>query len=488
MSPRRAVREDGLLLAFYGDDFTGSTDALEFLERAGMRTVLFLEAPTPARLAAYPGLRAVGVAGATRALPPDAIEERLRPALARLRGLGAPHVHYKVCSTFDSSPAVGSIGRAIDVAADVFHVKFVPLLVGTPALGRYCIFGNLFARVGIGSDGPIHRLDRHPVMSRHPTTPARDSDLRRHLARQTDKRVGLFDILQVALPPAKRRAALDALVAGGADVVLFDILEARQFEALGGLIDAFASREQPLFSVGSSGIESALTAHWAACGRIGPARTWPKTGSAMGPLLVVSGSSSGVTGRQIEWAVAHGYAEVPLDTAALLHPSRAIRADAGRRRPEAEAAKIAADHLRAGRSVIVHTSRGHGDPRLTETAAGLARGGLSPVAAKILAAERLGSTLGRIARAAFEHVPVRRLLVAGGDTSSYAARALGIESVEMASPLLPGAPLCRARAPGSPIDGREVAFKGGQLGSEDYFELVRLGCPPGAKGPSGRWS
>jgi len=83
-----------LLLSYYADDFTGATDALEALSRAGMRTMLFLEPPTHEQLAGFPDLRAVGVAGMTRTMAPHAIESTLRPALATLRALGAPHVHY----------------------------------------------------------------------------------------------------------------------------------------------------------------------------------------------------------------------------------------------------------------------------------------------------------------------------------------------------------------------------------------------------------
>ena len=64
--------------------------------------------------------------------------------------------------------------RVIDVAADIFPgAPFVPLVVGAPVLGRFCVFGNLFARFG-REPGP-YRLDRHPSMSRHPTTPADES-------------------------------------------------------------------------------------------------------------------------------------------------------------------------------------------------------------------------------------------------------------------------------------------------------------------------
>jgi len=72
-------------------------------------------------------------------------------------------------------------------------------------------------------------------------------------------------------------------------------------------------------------------------------------------------------------------------------------------------------------------------------------------------------------------VPVRRVCIAGGDTSGFAARALGVTSLEMVASLTPGAPVCRAGAPGSPADGLELVFKGGQVGAENYFGLVRRG-------------
>lgn len=444
-----------LQLAFYGDDFTGSTDALEFLTRAGTPAALFLEPPTPDRLARYPGLQAVGVAGMTRAMAPSAIAAELRPALAALRALGAPHVHYKVCSTFDSSPTIGSIGRAIDVAVEIFPAKFVPLLVGAPALGRYCVFGNLFARMGIGSSGAIYRLDRHPAMRRHPVTPADESDLRVHLARQTRKRIGLFDLLQVDRPEAEARAALERIVAGGAEVVLFDVFHASQLERIGRLIDAYASREQPLFSVGSSGVEMALGAFWAAEGRLTPVTSWAVPGPA-GPLLVVSGSCSPVTGKQIAWALAHGFAGAALDAGTL-----AGSADASGL--VAAAVAEVAGHLQAGRSVIVHTSRGQVDPRVA--------------ALPGRAAQAVGAALGRVVRGAVERSRPRRVVIAGGDTASYAARALGLDALQMIAPLAPGAPLCRAHAPGSPVDGLELNFKGGQVGGEDYFGRVAEGRP-----------
>lgn len=444
-------------LAFYGDDFTGSTDALEQLTLAGIRTALFIEPPTPMQLKKFPGAQAIGVAGKTRSLAPDAMERELKPALLALKKLGARHVHYKVCSTFDSSPKIGSIGRVMDVSAKIFPAPFIPLLVAAPALGRYTVFGNHFARYGIGSAGAIHRLDRHPSISKHPVTPMTEADLRQHLAKQTKKRIALLDILNVSLPAAEARAALNRLLAGKPDVILFDALTSEHIARIGALLEDFASAKRPLFSVGSSGIERALaeqiksrrsrreSAHAGLAGSLSGATN----------ILIGSGSCSPVTSGQIVWALKRGFAEVALDVGKL----------AAQKTSPAEikrAAAAAAELLQAGRSVIVHSTKRGSDKR---------------IAAKLKSrtAEILGSALGRVLHASAEQSSVRRFCIAGGDTSSYAARALGIEALEMIGPLTPGAPLCRAHAPDSPVDGREVVFKGGQVGPENYFEIVRRG-------------
>lgn len=445
-----------LLLTFYGDDFTGSTDALEQLTLAGINTALFIEPPTSAQLKRFPKLQAVGIAGLTRSLRPDALEVELRPAFKQLRALGARHVHYKICSTFDSSPYIGSIGCAIDVGIKIFRAPFVPLLVAAPALGRYTIFGNHFARFGIGSEGAIHRLDRHLSVRRHPVTPMVEADLRLHLAKQTKKKIALFDILKVTLPESALHTALKNILATQPDVILFDALHTDQLAVIGGLIDGYASAKQPLFSVGSSGIEMALGAHWAKAGtpRRG-ARSAQRAGPT-NPILIGSGSCSPVTLRQIAWALKHDFIEVALDARTLatgkktgLEIQRAIEA----------AGKL----LWAGRSVIVHTTR-RGQNRGLATKLNNHTGLV------------LGTALGKVLCGALARCPVRRICIAGGDTSSYAARALGIEALQMIAPLTPGAPLCRVSAPDSPADGCEIVFKGGQVGAENYFEVVKCGC------------
>ncbi|MEO7157694.1 MAG: four-carbon acid sugar kinase family protein, partial [Vicinamibacterales bacterium] len=208
----------GPLMCFYGDDFTGSTDALESLWLAGLSTTLFSQAPTRRRLAEHPGLQAFGVAGMSRAMTPEHMETELRPVLTSLRDTGVPIVHYKICSTFDSSPAVGSIGKVIEIGLDVFGDAPIPIVAGAPSLGRYCLFGNLFAR--LGADGPVYRLDRHPSMSKHPITPMDEADLRLHMAKQTDATIGLVTSAQLALDAD---AAFATNIDDGAKAILIDL-------------------------------------------------------------------------------------------------------------------------------------------------------------------------------------------------------------------------------------------------------------------------
>lgn len=461
------MQKKQLLLAFYGDDFTGSTDALEFLSRAGARTVLLLQPPTESTAEKFAYYDAIGIAGATRSLSPFAMEQELHPAFMAMKQWGAAHIHYKVCSTFDSSPQIGSIGKAIDVGAEVFQSDLIPLLVAAPVLGRYCVFGNLFARMGTSSTGAIYRLDRHPSMSRHPVTPANESDLCLHLSRQTTKKIGLIDILQLGMKGAVGREVLIAEGQKGSQVILLDALYPEQMTGIGQLLDSYAAIKKPLFSVGSSGVEMALGAHWNNTGRLQPRTEWADPGRAT-PLLVLSGSCSPVTEAQITWALNRGFAEVALDTEAIACCG-AFTAVAE------EQAAIVRALLQQGRNVVVHTSRGADDQRVERTKAILSAKGWDDTKIRTHTAPLYGAALGRIARNVAAQTEIRRVVVAGGDTSSFAAREMGIEAVEMIAPLSPGAPLCRAFAPGSPIDGLEVNFKGGQVGGEEYFGRVLEG-------------
>ena len=453
---------NSLLIAYYGDDFTGSTDALEFLSRAGIKTMLFIEAPTPEKLANFSDLQAIGVAGMSRALSPVEMEEELTPVFTQLAKLNPRHVHYKVCSTFDSSTTLGSIGKAIDIGFKVFKSKYVPVLVAAPILGRFMFFGNLFARMGIGSDGAIFRLDRHPSMSKHPVTPADESDIRLHLAKQTEKTIGLFDIL--ALHQYQKQAQE---IEFDKEIILFDAVEQKDLITIGEIIEKTADKESTTFSAGSSGIEMALGAYWQQSKILKTNQNW-ETAKVDGPILILSGSCSAVTSKQISFAIENDFAEIAIDTASFAKQITSSALDENIQFLHQTATDYALqviEQIQLGKNTIVHTSLGNDDKRVIETDKLF----INKRFDKSTTAKLYGTLLGLIARFVAEKTSLKRIIVAGGDTSSYAARAMEIEAVEMIAPLSPGAPLCKAFAPNSSINNLQIAFKGGQVGKEDFF-------------------
>lgn len=390
------------LLCFIGDDFTGSTDALELLTLAGLKAKLFTRCPSASDIA---GLDALGIATELRSLRADQIEQTLRDLLPCVAALPVGLVHYKVCSTFDSSPDIGSIGRAIDVAFDVFRPRYIPVMPAAPSLGRYCVFGNLYARYG--TDGEVFRLDRHPSVSKHPVTPMTEADIVQHLSRQTSRRVSLVDFRHLAHPPALPEAS----------AVVLDTLTESDLAHVGTILDRPADAR---FIVGSSGVESALLTRWT---------TTPvslRRQPSNGPGLVLCGSCSPVSIAQTRHAIQHGFCEVKLTDDTL---PRAVQL------------------LQNHQNVILHTDPS--TPKPDGTA--------------------VGRQLGQLARELLAQITVARVVVAGGDTSGAIARALGITSMQMVGSFVRGAPVVRASAPGSPADGVEMIFKGGQVGSEDFF-------------------
>ena len=452
-----------MLLAYYGDDFTGSTDVMESLSRAGLKTVLFLKPPTKVQLARFPGLRAFGIAGGSRAMSPAQMARELPPAFKALKASGAPIVHYKTCSTCDSSPTVGSIGKAIELGRRVFGQALTPLVVGAPVLGRYVAFGNVFARSGL--DSVLYRLDRHPTMSRHPVTPMNEADLRLHLGSQTNLPVELMDLLKLQQTDASSTLA-DFIVqkSGAPPIVLFDTTSEGQLPVIGRLIASAAAKGKPLFVVGSSGIEYALVARWQEIGWLGRLVVMAKQSAIASPQVVtVSGSCSPVTDRQIALAVKEGFVEIACDTVNL---ARREKSDTAIQEVIAKAQPA----LTNGRHVIFQTARGPMDARRSAFEQAAQRLSGSTKAEKLAAAgEAVGRGLATILESSLRMSGARRAVVCGGDTSTHGARTLGIEALEFVATVAPGGPLCRVHAPHRVADGCEVVFKGGQVGRDSFF-------------------
>jgi 3-oxoisoapionate kinase len=438
-----------LLLSYYGDDLTGSTDVMEALASRGVATVLFIETPTASQRARFPDVRAIGLAGSSRSESPAWMDQNLAPALDWLKSLGAEFCHYKVCSTFDSSPTVGSIGRALEIGQDLFRQSKTPLVIGAHQLKRYTTFGNLFAAY----QGVNYRIDRHPVMSRHPVTPMREADIRLHLAAQTARKGVLVDLMTVRDANADR--VIDGVMAGDADYVLFDVADMETQREVGRQIWR-TRREGGGFIVGSSGVEYALVSEWGRQMMIPGEATFAPPGPVE-RIAVVSGSCSPTTERQIRFAQANGFDAFSVDPRALA---------SGQSDAVVNATAKGLDSLAQGRSVVFYTALG------PESDIG------SEIDKHQGARHTIGRALGQVERTLIEQAGLTRAVIAGGDTSSHALRQLEIFALSTRLPLptTPGSPLCVAHSDHRTFDGLEIGLKGGQVGNDDYFVKIRDGA------------
>jgi uncharacterized protein YgbK (DUF1537 family) len=448
-----------LKLAFYGDDITGSTDAMEALVLAGVPTVLFLEPPTLKQVSEkFSHIQAVGLAGMSRTMTPKEMEDSLLPAFSSLKELAAPITHYKVCSTFDSSPIVGSIGRATELGMKVFNSKIVPVAVGAPKLKRFVVFGNHFATIG----DLTYRLDRHPVMSKHPITPMDESDLRLHLGKQTDKKIGLLDVRHLALSDTEVEAFLQKQIDDGVEIMILDTLDRSHLKKIGQLLWSLGKANQT-FVVGSSGVEFALTELWQTEGLIHPPQEFTSPGTVE-KIVAVSGSASPWTASQIKWALDNGFQGIQMDGVLLVD---GITQEAERNRLVDQAVQV----ISQGQSVLLYSALGPDDPKIASTKKQLTTSGLSPSAV----GEILGTQQGLVLKNILAKTGLRRAAVAGGDTCGHVLKQLSIYVLEFIIPLGIAAPLCRASSSNPQFDGMEIALKGGQLGEIDFFGSVLKG-------------
>lgn len=445
------------LVAWLGDDFTGSAAVMEVLAFAGLPAVLFTDTPDPALAARFAGAAGIGIATTARSHGPDWMTDNLPAPLRWLHDLGAPLLHYKICSTFDSAPHVGSIGRAVEVALSIRPSAAVPMLTAAPAMRRYQAFGHLFA----GTSEGVFRLDRHPVMAHHPVTPMAESDLLRHLAAQTNLPSALIDLDALA---GDADARLEAALAAGARILSLDSVDALSEAAAGRLI--WQNRHRMGLVVGSQGIEYALVRHWQETGTIAPPPPAPSAG-AVAQIAAVSGSVSPVTARQLAWAGANGFALIPFDAAAVCSDPAFLAAE------EARVTALAVQAAGQGQSPLVHSAAGHDDPAVARFRAALSSSHVPTEAANRAIGEALGRILDRVLRQA----NLRRAVISGGDTSGHGMRQLGLQALVALAPTIPGAALCAAHGIG-PHDGLEIALKGGQMGTDDYFGWIRAGGGP----------
>jgi 3-dehydrotetronate 4-kinase len=424
-----AAEAVGPRLGCLADDFTGAADLAGNLVRAGHRTALTVGAPAPEALpAAVSGdgaVDAVVVALKSRTAPRAEAVAMAREAHRRLAALGCDRYWFKYCSTFDST-SEGNIGPVTDALLDATGADWTVACPAFPGNGRTVYQGHLF----VGD-----RLLGESGMRHHPLTPMTDSDLVRVLGAQTRHPVGLLPHQVLRAGDAAVREHLDQAVRAGARIVVTDALGDEDFPPL-----IRATRRLPLVT-GGSGLALALPP---------PSRPGGDDGAAdrievsPGPGAVLAGSVSDTTLAQTAYARRH-------------LPHRKISAAELLADPEgtvAAALDWARRHAEGRHPVLLYSADDREEVRHAQRQFG--------AAAVAAAMER---AMAACARGLLDD-GVRRLVVAGGETSGAVITELGIRSLRTGPSIAPGVPWTAATYRGGTVN---LALKSGNFGEEDLF-------------------
>ena len=418
-----------LVLGVIADDFTGATDVASMLVRAGMRTVQVIGVPD----GPVPAADAVVVALKSRTTPAaDAVRESLA-ALRWLQAGGARQFYFKYCSTFDST-AQGNIGPVAEALLDALGSDFAIACPAFPENGRTVFRGHLFVGDELLSDSGM----RH-----HPLTPMADANLVRVLQAQSQGKVGLVRYDDVARGETTTRECFARLRAQGVRLAVADAIDNDDLRTLAAACDGL-----PLITAGS-GVALGLPAVYQARGWIQPDAAAADLPSVGGHAAVLSGSCSTATNAQVKHWIDAGRPALQVDALALAEGQPLAR----------RALEWAAPRLADG-PVLVYATEQSDRVRAVQSTLGAGRAG-----------QLVEECLAEVARGLVE-LGVRRMVVAGGETSGAVVQALGAHQLRIGGTIDPGVPWTQ-------VEGRPLllALKSGNFGTVDFFDkaLARVG-------------
>jgi 3-dehydrotetronate 4-kinase len=407
-----------VLLGAIADDFTGATDLANTLVRNGMRTVQLIGTPAGR---APEDVDAVVVALKTRTIPAaDAVAQSLA-ALRWLQAASTRQIFFKYCSTFDSN-----IGPVADALMEALRTDLTVFCPAFPENGRTIYRGYLFV-------GDV--LLSESGMRDHPLTPMRDANLGRVLERQTPHKVGLMPLQAVRRGPEAVRSEFARLRREGCRHAILDAVDDADLTTLGTVLADF-----PLVT-GASGIALGLPENFRRAGLLKPRPDADRLPPVHGPAAVISGSCSTATLAQIAaMRATHWVFDVDPLALAEGHPvvERALDWAAQRldEKPLLISASAAPERVRYIQERLGRERAGSiVEAALAEIAQGLVRRG------------------------------VRRLVIAGGETSGAIVQALGVSGLRIGPQIDPGVPWT-ASLGDPPL---ALALKSGNFGTKDFF-------------------
>jgi len=412
-----------MLLGAIADDLTGGTDLALMLAREGMRTVQVVG--VPAEDFDFGDAEAVVVALKSRTIPAEEAVRMSLDAARRLQGAGAEQIIFKYCSTFDSTND-GNIGPVTEALLDFLKSDITIACPAFPANGRTVYRGHLFVGDLLLSDSP---------MKDHPLTPMRDANLVRVLQRQTGLPVGLIPHEVVGRGDAVIAQAFSQARDTGTKIVIVDAISDDDLRAIGT-----ASADLKLIT-GGSGIAIGLPENFRRAGKIAGAEAKTSFPAPQGPAVILAGSCSTATRRQIGRAIESGTPALQIDPMQIADGTVTV-------------ATVVNWIKSAGRTPLVYSSA---DPKeVLEAQARLGRDHAGELVENLLA--QVATSL--------RNDGFGRFLIAGGETSGAVVNALGVKALLIGPEIDPGVPWTRSLGDERPV---VLALKSGNFGADDFF-------------------
>tara|TARA_Y100000588_G_scaffold368271_1_gene435969 strand:- start:2065 stop:3333 length:1269 start_codon:yes stop_codon:yes gene_type:complete len=414
----------GIILGCIADDFTGATDLANMLVKGGLRTVQLLGVPNSDD--PVPTGDAIVVALKSRTISrADAVSQSLT-TLEWLKKTGARQFFFKYCSTFDSTDQ-GNIGPVVEALMEDLDTNFTVACPAFPETGRTVFKGHLFV-------GDTLLSNSH--MRQHPLTPMTDSNLVAVLNRQTDLKIGLVPHHQVSAGSDTIRKAFNKLKEQDIGIAITDAIQDEDLLILGEALSDFQ------LITGGSGIAIGLPDNYRKAGLLNTTRTNTQLPPVEGPGLVLSGSCSEMTCKQVE-EFSKTHASYQLDPIELVTDPQSIES----------AIAWAKQNIVAG-PVLLYASAPPEAVQMAQSKLGRQRAG-----------EVVESAMAEISQ---EMVAdgVRRLVVAGGETAGAVMTRLKIRGLLIGEQIDPGVP--GTLTMGTPQIA--LALKSGNFGSIDFFE------------------
>lgn len=413
-----------MLLGVIADDFTGASDIANTISKGlpgqgGLKTAQFLGIPSKDAPA---DIEAGVVSLKSRSIPAEQAIEQSLAALSWLLAQGCRQIVFKYCSTFDSTPD-GNIGPVGEALAKALGVKGVVACPAFPGAGRTVYMGHLFVK---------DRLLNESGLQNHPLNPMTDPDIRRWLTRQTADKVGLVTQETVRQGVDAVRDALDRGASSGETLVIVDAISDDDLITIGVAVTGHR------LVTGGSGIGIGLGANFI---RAGLAKG--NSGGAAGlegAEAILAGSCSSATRKQVE-IHSRNHPSLPIDVHSVI------------------AGETTADTLIAfltghqGKAPLVYSS---GTPQEV--------GALQDRYGRQVVADRLDALFAETAQKLVAS-GIRRLVVAGGETSGAVVSALDLGALTIGPEIDPGVPVLFSGGD-LPI---ALALKSGNFGAPDFF-------------------